>query len=290
MSLSFFRLFNGFICGIFIASTSCYAMEENVTANFKVTKGPSTPILKPSCEPLPTYNQVMRKSLQTPVQSLLNLEPLYRLGLSGHGQIGEVIGLGSFAYTPPGMSGVILNSIDNYSKIDDHASKIAQVVGSQIPGIGIAPGARVFLGSSPAILDGKTAFTNTDVVKLAIRAGAKAINLSCWQKSGNPFFKKEKKEDKQKGADYDFINAIRYALRRRIPVFIPGGNDAEDLKTTKFLQEIIQSTQISNKELLVIAGGFKYPDETFGREEIIFASNSARVNSKDFRTLPVIYN
>jgi len=282
MSLSLFRLFNGFICGTFIASTSCYAMEENVTADFKVTKGPSTTILKPSCEPLPTYNQAMRKALQTPVHSLLNLEPLYRLGLSGHGQIGAVIEPGGFAYIPPGMSGVILNSIDNYGEIDDHASMVAQVVGSQIPGIGIAPGARVFLGSPPSTLDGKTAFTYTDVVKLAIRAGAKAINFSFKQYSKKPFFKKEEKEGKQKGVDYDFTSAIQYALRRGIPVFTSGGNHAEDLETTKDLQDIIKKAKVYNEELLVIAGGFEYLDEVFGREEIVFASDSARVNSKDF--------
>lgn len=276
MSGDLFRLFKILMCGTFIVSANAHAMEEE-SNDFKIEiLGASSPSnkVKPFCDPLPREDQSVLNPLQTPVSSLMNLAPLYNQGLSGNKQIAAVIE-GGFVHTPPGMAGVILNSIESYQN-GEHASMVAQVVASRVRGIGIVPGAQIFMGGSHSTLNGDIAVTYTDAVKLAIRAGAKAINLSFKQFQNHWFLKKEG----NKGADYDFTGAIEYALQCGIPVFTSGGNNREDLENTRHLKDIIKGASIYNDNLLVIAGGFGYPDEVFGRDDVVFAEESARVTGK----------
>lgn len=264
-----------FIC-FYSALIDAHKNKINETINEEA--GSTHITVFPSCDPLPLplcsdRTVTIASELTTPVQSLLNLAPLYQEGLSGLNQIGAVIEFGKFDVAPSGLYGVVLNIVESKleSKLCEHASMVSQVVSSRIKGIGIAPNARLFLGVPNSIIDGMKVAGIEDAIKLAIRAGAKAINLSIKEKG---FIFGEKYS-----LSTDFLNGVRYAFKCNIPVFTSAGNKKEILEESLFFKEIVEIEELSKDSLLIFATGFDYPNEAFDRDDLYFSSDSARITS-----------
>ncbi|MDP1724288.1 MAG: S8/S53 family peptidase [Alphaproteobacteria bacterium] len=263
-------IFVVFIC-FYSALSDAHKNKINETINAETECAHIS--IVPTCDVLPVCSAngvTIAPELTTPVQSLLNLAPVYQEGLSGLNQIGAVIEFGKPEVTPPGLHGVVLNIIE--SKLCEHPSMVSQVVSSRIKGIGIAPNARLFLGTKNSIIDGMKVTGIEDAIKLAIRAGAKAVNLSIKEKD---FIFGEKDS-----LSADFLNGVRYALKYDIPVFIAAGNDKEILEESLFFKDIIEIESLSKDSLIVFATGFDYPNEAFDRDDLYFSSSySARITS-----------
>ena len=239
----------------------------------------------PVCDPLPEEFGVAGV-LTTPATSLMNLAPLYTEELSGDGQLAAVIEHKGISHIPSDLEGKVVNSLTPLKRqsSSDHQASVARVIASQSPK-SIAPNAQLFLGAPQAQIDKHSIVGIADAIKLAIRKGANAINLSISQVDKKKVRAKFEAGDirfigHKEGADKEFLEGISFALGQGVPVFIAGGNDKEELDNDPFIADIIKTTKLdSNSDLLVFAGGFNYPEEAFDRNDLYFAEWSARCGS-----------
>ena len=261
---------------VFFAFFSFYAFLSIASDdNSGVEIGFERDFIFPFADSLPTTstNGVnIAPEITTPIQTLLNLAPLYQQGLSGHKQIAAVIEFNGFRTTPPGLEGVFINTFESDSKVEEHSSLVSQVFSSRIKHLSVAPNATLFLGIVNSITDEIKITGFEDAIKLAIRRGAKAINLSVVS-SNNIFSKKE--------VEHDYWAGLYYAVNSGIPIFIAAGNNNEILEDDFLFKELIRINMINKENLFVFVVGFNYPKETYDRDDIHFENYSARITSSD---------
>jgi len=238
------------------------------------------------CDPLPEEYGVAGV-LTTPATSLMNLAPVYREGLSGKDQLAAVIEHKGISHIPSDLKDRVVNSLTPLKRqsISDHQASVARVIASQSPDNSIAPNAQLFLGARQAQINNHSIVGIADAIKLAIREGANAINLSISEVDKKKVRAKFEEGDiriigHKKGADKEFLEGISFALEQGVPVFIAGGNHKEELDNDPFIADIIKTTKLGpNSDLLVFAGGFNYPEEVFDRSDLYFEEWSARCGS-----------
>lgn len=213
--------------------------------------------------------------LPHPSHSILGLDELDRRGLTGAGQVIGVIEAARQSHVPPGLEGQILNNIEvsrDDKERSEHMSTVSQVVASQVPGVGFAPGAKLVQATDQSKTEGVILVDTADAIKWVIGRRATAINLSI----RNQPRKKIHRHDNGTGKiAYEDMEGIRYALKRGVPVFFAAGNDQEDIGRDIFLQSIWEQVKDCNPHLFFFVGGYEYCEPVFERDEIRFAKTSA---------------
>lgn len=193
--------------------------------------------------------------LPHPSHSILGLDELDRRGLTGAGQVIGVIEAARQSHVPPGLEGQILNNIEvsrDDKERSEHMSTVSQVVASQVPGVGFAPGAKLVQATDQSKTEGVILVDTADAIKWVIGRRATAINLSI----RNQPRKKIHRHDNGTGKiAYEDMEGIRYALKRGVPVFFAAGNDQEDIGRDIFLQSIWEQVKDCNPHLFFFRWG-----------------------------------
>ncbi len=222
--------------------------------------------------------------LAYPAKDGLNLNSLDKMNLKGSGQILGVVDSGVGKHLPGSLQGKVVNDTSSIINADDvegsHGVMVAQVAVSKHAGL--APDAKVFLGSDQIKIADAILVDIPDAIKFAIRNGADAINLSIMSLDKDKRSSSRPSSKRREGkATYAFLEGIEYALDKGIPVFIAAGNDKEEIdgKVLKSICERAETTK--HPELLFIVGGFDYKSEIFARKDVTFAEHSGRAKSEN---------
>ncbi len=224
--------------------------------------------------------------LAYPAKDVLNLNALDKRNLKGCGQILGVVDSGVSKHLPDCLQGKIVNDTSSIINADDvagcHGVMVAQVAVSKQAGL--APGAKVFLGSDQIKIADTMLLGIPDAIKFAIRNGADAINLSVHELNNysklEPYLLYDASYMSNHGkTTYSFLEGIKYAIDNGIPVFMSAGNNKEEIDG-KILEGICEQAELTkHPELLFIVGGFDYKSGMFIRKEITFAEHSGRAKS-----------
>ncbi|MCX7342637.1 MAG: hypothetical protein NT128_00605 [Proteobacteria bacterium] len=246
---------------------------------------PRPSFVTPTCDPLASEKIVtVYHQIKTPNKTILGLEPLYNMGLSGRRVRVGVIEFSAVPCDPPGLQGAIIGFPEKTQEAgSSHWLLVSQVIASQAPDglggyIGFAPNAQVIVGIANLFSEKKGYVVDgdgiEDAVKYAIREGAVCLNLSISSKYRKTYFYSEKHSVVKGNPNANFTVAIQLALNQSIPVFLSGGNDKELLGEDPFLTRLAED--FSYHPLLQIVFGWEPSDEVFDRNDVRFAKQSAR--------------
>lgn len=276
---------NFYLITILVAMNICSVYASAAAGNnprefLSITAHGPRQAVTPSCDPLVDEKDgAVHSKIKTPSKTVMGLNTLYSLGLSGEGvRVGVVETSGTLCNTP-GLLGAIITLPEtgyNIHPISFHWMEVSQVIASQQTDdsggyIGFAPNAEVVFGVGKGV-------GILDTVKRVIRQGAVCLNLSIalFFENPNPWFLTFESDDPLSKGDptVNFVEAINFAIDRKIPVFLAGGNDKEVLGEDPFLTKLLK--RCSYNPLLQIVFGWEPRDEVFFRDDIQFAKDSAR--------------
>ena len=270
------------ICSVYASAAAGNNPREfsSITAH-----GPRQAVT-PSCDSLVAEKDgALHPKIKTPSKTVMGLDDLYKLGLSGKGVRVGVVDTSGTLCNMPGLLGAIITLPEtgyNIHPISFHWMEVSQVIASQQTDdsgcyIGFAPNAEVVFGVGKGV-------GIVDTVKRVIRQGAVCLNLSIALSVENPnspwpLTDFESDDPLTKGDPTDnLVEAINFAIDRKIPVFLAGGNDKEVLGEDPFLTKLLK--RCFYNPLLQIVFGWEPRDEVFFRDDIQFAKDSARGSDK----------